>query len=246
MIRYGGLAAIYDHLVAGVDFQGWADYVEKLIGHYGYSARSVLDLACGTGNTLFPFAARGYRAFGVDISPEMIMVAGEKARERSLKIDFFVEDMREFVLGRQVDLVTCFHDGLNYITEPEQLGEVFARTYTNLAAGGMFVFDMNAVDWIGEVDGSPVVIEDGDLTITYSTAHDREASLWTVEVTCVVRGEKGPSQFKETHCERGYSVDQVRDLLAGAGLIPLAEYDAFSFSPPHPGSRRHFYIARRP
>jgi len=142
--------------------------------------------------------------------------------------------------------VTCFHDGLNYLTEAGDLAGAFACAYKNLAPGGLFIFDLNAVDWIGPSDDAPVVIEEEDLTIIYRTFHDTGASLWTVEITCFVREGGLYRKFSETHRERGYGRTEVEGMLAGAGFIPLAVYGDFSFDPPQPGGRRHFYAARRP
>lgn len=245
MSNYQGLAAVYDFLVAGVDFKGWADYVEAILRHFGSSPARVLDLACGTGNTLLPMALRGYQAAGVDISPQMIDIARNKAAGSGVKIDYYVGDMKYFLLDRPVDLVTCFHDGLNYITDPGDLLKVFENTALNLSRDGMFIFDLNAVKWIGGVDGRPVVIDDHDMTIIYSTAHDTGASLWEVNITFFVREGDLYRKFSEKHRERGYDQEEINKMLEEAGFSPLAVYDAFSFSPPHPKSRRHFYVARR-
>ena len=246
MNTYRGLAAVYDHLVVGVDFGQWIDYVESLLNHFGFKAASVLDLACGTGNTLLPFAMRGYRSQGVDISPEMIAVAREKALSAAAEVEYHVGDITEFLLEQPVELVTCFHDGLNYIVDPDRLKKVFENSYKNICSGGMFVFDMNAVIRIGVVGGGAEVIDEDGMTIIYRTSHDIDRSLWTVDLTCFLREGEIYHKFTETHRERGYSPHEVEGILKEAGFMPLAVYDAFSFNPPDQGSRRHFYVARRP
>src|SRR5437870_3545018 len=39
----------------------------------------LLDLGCGTGRLLLPFAKNGFWTLGVDLSEEMLRIAGEKA-----------------------------------------------------------------------------------------------------------------------------------------------------------------------
>ena len=40
---------------------------------------SCVDLGCGTGRALVPFARRGFQCVGVDLSPEFLQIVGEKA-----------------------------------------------------------------------------------------------------------------------------------------------------------------------
>ncbi|MCL6610078.1 MAG: methyltransferase domain-containing protein [Peptococcaceae bacterium] len=245
MENYRGLAAVYDCLVTGVDFEGWADYVEEILRRFGHRPAGVLDLACGTGNTLLPMALRGYEAAGVDLSPQMVDLARRKAAGCGVKIDYHVGDIRDFRLDRPVDLVTCFHDGLNYITEPDDLGKVFKNAAGNLTPGGMFIFDLNAVMWIGRTDPQPVVIDEENMTIIYKTRIDTGSALWTVDLTCFLKEGHLYRKFSETHRERGYEPEEVVARLTEAGFKTLAVYDAFTFNPPRRESRRHFYAARK-
>src|SRR6185312_290601 len=47
----------------------------------------LVDLGCGTGRLLVPFARRGYRGLAVDLSRPMLDVVGEKAAAEQLPID---------------------------------------------------------------------------------------------------------------------------------------------------------------
>src|SRR5436190_23652657 len=46
----------------------------------------LLDLGCGTGRLLLPFASRGFWGLGVDLSAEMLRVAGDKAAAAGVAI----------------------------------------------------------------------------------------------------------------------------------------------------------------
>src|SRR5664279_440981 len=61
----------------------------------------LLDLACGTGRMSLRLAAQGYQVTGVDLIPEMIAWARQKAAARSLSVEWVVADAREFRLNRQ-------------------------------------------------------------------------------------------------------------------------------------------------
>ncbi len=243
MEEYGGLAEIYDYLVSGVDFEGWADYTEEIVKKFGFYPKSVLDLACGTGNTIIPMARRGYVAKGVDISLQMIQRAINKAKDKHLSIDFYLGDIRSFVLDEPVDLVTCFHDGLNYMMSSEDLKDVFVKTSINLVENGLFIFDLNTVKWVGQTCDKPIIIEDEKATIIYNTLYAEEASVWTIDLTCFIKKGNNYVKFKEHHQERGYEPHLVFNLLQEVGFIPLAVFDAFTFDKPDEASKRHFYVA---
>src|SRR5262245_36090994 len=51
---------------------------EFALRHFDRPGR-LIDLGCGTGRLLVSFARRGYWVVGVDLSEEMLRVAGEKA-----------------------------------------------------------------------------------------------------------------------------------------------------------------------
>jgi len=139
MTQYCKLADIYDFLVAGIDYEEWADYIEEILRRHGLSVKRVADLACGTGNTTLPLAARGYEVYGIDLAPAMLAKAQSKLQAQAASLGagpcFLEQDMRELSLPVPMDLITCYHDGLNYITSPPDLGRVFRRVFSSLPAG---------------------------------------------------------------------------------------------------------------
>jgi 2-polyprenyl-3-methyl-5-hydroxy-6-metoxy-1,4-benzoquinol methylase len=56
-----------------------------------FKPRRAMDFGCGVGRLLFPIARRSVAAVGVDISPSMLNLAGEKARENGLSNVEFVQ-----------------------------------------------------------------------------------------------------------------------------------------------------------
>ena len=185
MQQYSGLARIYDYLVQGVDFEDWIDYVEALLDLYGGRVKKVADLACGTGNTTLPFARRGYTSWGVDLAPDMLSLARHKAEQAGLKVEFIQQDMRQLALPEPVDLVTAFHDGLNYLLELADLRATFLKVQANLTPGGFFIFDLNAVRWLAipEKQDDTVVVEEPDLTLIWNTSYDPLEEIWQIKLS---------------------------------------------------------------
>ncbi len=81
--NYEKVALIYDYLMQGVDYEGWADYIEGINRHLNFQPSRILDLACGTGAGTLALAARGYEVVGLDISWEMLEIARKKALQKA-------------------------------------------------------------------------------------------------------------------------------------------------------------------
>lgn len=67
--------------------------IESLAGDV--AGKRVLDLGCGSGFYSLWFAGGGAQVTGLDLSPVMIELAGEKARERNLELDLRVGDISQ-------------------------------------------------------------------------------------------------------------------------------------------------------
>lgn len=79
----------------------------------------VLEIGCGDGGNLVPFAERGCDVLGVDMSPSRIEVAKECFAELGLKGDFLASDIFKVKeLEYQFDLILC-HDVLEHIDDKQ-------------------------------------------------------------------------------------------------------------------------------
>lgn len=246
MAQYEKLAEIYDYLVAGVDYDEWLDYIEQILNRYGYRAKRVVDLACGTGNTVLPFARRGYEAIGVDIAPAMLALARQKAEGEGLRADFLEQDMRELCLPGPADLFTCYHDGLNYITESAGLKQVLEKVFHYLKPEGLFIFDLVVVNKLKGAGGDTTFFDDTDLSLVWDSNYDKERDIWEVTLTGFVRKGDLYEKFTEVHREKHYAREEIEPLLAAAGFELLDIFHSFSLEPPNPSTRRAFYVARKP
>lgn len=246
MEEYSGLAEIYDYLVAGVDYEGWADFVVAIFHRFNPEVKKVADIACGTGNTTLPLARRGFTLYGVDIAPAMLAKARAKT-PADLPVVYLQQDMRAMRLPEKVDAVVCYHDGLNYMLSEEDLGRVFAAVAENLVRGGLFVFDLNSVERLAASarEEDVVFVDDEDLTLIYQTFYSREEQIWKISLTAFVRRGDVYYKIKEEHREKHFPESTVIHLLTKGGFSVEAVYGPFSFRPPEPDDRRIFVVARK-
>jgi SAM-dependent methyltransferase len=140
-LGYEAFAPYYDAFTAGSDYEAWTSHVLALAGEYGFSGTRLLDVACGTGKSFIPFLARGFEVTACDVSPAMLAEAARKASAAQL-----VEaDMRELPELGEFDLVTCFDDSLNHLTDVDELRAALASMAANLAPAGLLLFDLNSL-----------------------------------------------------------------------------------------------------
>lgn len=157
MGAYESFASVYDLFMDDVDYDGWVKYIEEIWKKFNVNPELICELGCGTGNITLRLAEKGYDIIGVDLSADMLSEARKKAAEKGLDVLFLLQDMREFELYGTVNSILCLCDSLNYITEDEDIQEVFDLVNNYLHPGGVFIFDLNTEYKFREIDRKSVV-----------------------------------------------------------------------------------------
>ncbi|MBI4590645.1 MAG: class I SAM-dependent methyltransferase [Candidatus Rokubacteria bacterium] len=142
----------------------------SLLRHYVYllrryhpKARSLLEIACGTGANLAPLSRR-YEVAGLDISTVMLRIA----RKKLPRVEFYRQDMARFRLGRKFDAIVCPYDSINHLLSFSDWTRTFKAARTHLTDGGAFIFDMNTryklkalsqgPAWVDEFNGNFLIM----------------------------------------------------------------------------------------
>ena len=159
MEAYTGFAAVYDTFMDNIPYEEWAAYIRKRLVQYDIRDGLLLDLGCGTGTLTEIMAQNGYDMIGVDVSEEMLEIAMDKRIASGHDILYLLQDMREFELYGTVRAVISVCDSLNYITEEEELCEVFRLVNNYLDPGGIFIFDFNTTYKYRELLGDRTIAE---------------------------------------------------------------------------------------
>ena len=160
MEAYTSFAYVYDTFMDNVPYGEWARHIRERLCEHGVTDGIVLDLGCGTGTMTERLAGYGYDMIGVDNSEEMLELAMEKKTESGYDILYLLQDMRGFELYGTVRAVVSVCDSVNYITEPDELEEVFRLVNNYLDPKGIFLFDFNTVHKYRDVIGDSTIAED--------------------------------------------------------------------------------------
>lgn len=255
MSIYQGFARIYTRRLWPEYSRGMAKLCPELLKKYSFKPDKVLDLACGEGTFALAMAKEGYKVTGVDLSPEMLRLAKEKAEKENAAIDFVNRDMRELTFDAEFDLVTCWFDSLNYLLTPQDLLKAFQGAAKALKPDGYFIFDIRTsyglMDYFGfnvGMDAHPcaVLLDSPEALVLSRPEWEYSESIADWRITGFLKNGESWERIEETHRLRGYSLEEVR---AAAGQAGLSEIDCFGdlleMAGPGPDSKRLWFVMKK-
>ncbi len=248
MEAYTGFAEVYDLFMDNVPYEQWAEYITGLLREYGIEDGLVLDLGCGTGTMTELLAEAGYDMIGIDQSEEMLEEALEKKEASGHDILYLCQDMREFELYGTVRAIVCVCDSMNYILEEEEILDILsAAAYNYLDYDGLFIFDLNTEYKYREILGEQTIAENREEgSFIWENYYDEAQRINEYQLTLFVKEKEDLyRKFEETHYQRAYSLDTVRNLVERSGLRLLHMYDAFTREPAREDSERIYVICQR-
>ncbi len=246
--QFGAVAPLYDTLMQGVPYTAWLLYLQQLLGVWKAQPRTVLDLACGTGNVTELLYHEGYHVVGVDIAPDMITQARAKAETNNYSIPYHIQDAAELNLDKQrFDLCVSLFDSLNYILAPDRLAMAFQKVFAHLHTGGLFIFDLNSDFALkNNFFDQDNIHSNEPLKYDWQSTYYPKTNLCKVDMQFAYAEESGEIvQFKEVHWQYAYSSEQVVQMLTEAGFSLYEMYQAYTLRAPKPTADRIFYVAKK-
>ncbi len=242
---YGEFAGVYEALMDNVPYDIWFDRIRELLDQDGIRDGIVAELGCGTGSMTRRLASAGYDMIGIDASPDMLEQAREYSGEDPEGILYLMQDMRSFELYGTVRSVVCCCDSINYITEPEEVGEVFRLVNNYLDPRGLLVMDFHTPYYYGTVLSERTITEVREDVAMIWENEEAEDGRHRIYLTVFEEQEDGSyERFEEVHEQRGYSMEMLRQLAESAGLVDIHFYDGYTEKPATEQSERIVMTAR--
>lgn len=243
MAIYSSFAQVYDDLFDGSLYERWADFADQRIKN---KRSVVLDLAGGAGRLSVLLAQRGMMMTDLDQSEEMLSLASEHAAEAGVQVQLIAADMRQLDGLPSYDAITSFADSLNYLPEPEDVGQTLEQVYAHLKDGGVFLFDAITPYQTDVVyPGYMYNYEDDNQDYAFmwsSYANDDVEHGVIHDLAIFQRQDDGSYQrFGETHFERAYSLEWWQHALANVGFNDVLATADFGNARPDEKTRRYFF-----
>jgi ubiquinone/menaquinone biosynthesis C-methylase UbiE len=244
---YTGFAEMYDLFMDTVPYEEWGAYVVSELQKAQITEGLVLDLGCGTGSLTEYLAAKGYDMIGVDNSYDMLNIAQHKKESSGQDILYLCQDMRELELYGTVAAVISICDSINYMVEPEDLVQVLKLVNNYLDPNGLFLFDFNTDYKYREMIGDTVIAENREEgSFIWENIYDEESRINEYDLT-IFKPTKQQGLFEkieEIHYQRGYTLEEMKQLITAAGMVFEKAVDADTHGAVHAESQRIYIFAR--
>lgn len=249
---YSNFASVYDQLMDNIPYEEWFKYLHGLLKEFNIEDGIVAELGCGTGNITELMAKAGYDMIGIDNADAMLDIANVKKAENGSSSLYLLQDMREFELYGTVKAVVSLCDSVNYITESEDLLQVFNLVNNYLDPKGIFIFDFHPRYYYKEIVADATIAEDrDDISFIWDNFYDDNENINELALSLFVKESEGSGddaglfrKYEELHLQRGYTLDEMKCLIERSGLELVATYDAFTRDEATEECERIYIIAR--
>jgi SAM-dependent methyltransferase len=177
MVAYAQLDRFYD--VAMGNRTEMASYIRRLIRRHKPKARTLLELACGTG-AILKILAKSYDVAGLDLSPQMLSLA----RKKLPHMRFYRKDMISFSLGKKFDVIICVFDSINHVLKFTDWKKIFRNAARHLEENGLFLFDINTEGKLDRLINAPTWVHKFGRNLEFINVTDgrRGIANWNIRV----------------------------------------------------------------
>lgn len=243
-MNYKILAEMYDILTYDVNYGKMGEFYKKIFRKKDIYVRDILELGCGTGNITERLVE--YNVFGIDNSEDMLTLASEKFYNRR-NVSLFKMDIREFSFNNSFDACIAALDVINYITDVQDLKEVFLNVFNHLKDDSIFIFDVNSSFKIREFIGNNVFTDEvDDILYVWQGSYDENTQINDSTLTFFIRDQDGRyERYSEVHREKAYELEFLKGLLLDIGFDNIESYNDFELNEVNEDSLRISIVAHK-
>jgi SAM-dependent methyltransferase len=208
-------AHIYDLLYGDDRYESEAVDLVALIDQHAPGAKTLLDVACGTGGHLRHLKGR-FEVTGVDLDFGML----EQARARDSSIEFVEGDMRSFNLDRTFDVVLCLFSSVGYLLSREDLRAAVANLGRHLSDTGVLIVDgwVRPDEWKGDISLHAMMSEDDNTNVARVSRSIREGNRTVLNMEYLIATRDAIEHVVDRHELRLHTPEEYGAAFAGAGL----------------------------
>src|SRR5262245_49887719 len=127
------------------DIDTEVEAIARLLAERGVTRGRILELACGLCPHGLRLAQRGLQVVGLDRSPAMLDVAGERVALAQASVEVRQGDVVDFSLPwHDFDAAIFMFETFPVISEQSDLLRHFDTVHRHLKRGGLYIIDLDA------------------------------------------------------------------------------------------------------
>jgi ubiquinone/menaquinone biosynthesis C-methylase UbiE len=209
------LPHLYDAIYSFKDYAADASRLTDLIRERNPTARTLLDVACGTGKHLESLRNE-FEIEGLDLDEGLLAVARERL---GAAVPLHQGDMRDFDLGRRFDAVTCLFSAIGHVADTEELDAAIGTMARHLGPGGVLIVE----PWLEPDVWIPgrlhlLTVDEPELKIARITVPEKHGITSVMNFHYLVATPDGVETFA-ARLEHGlFTRDEYRTAFERAGL----------------------------
>ncbi|QIL76401.1 class I SAM-dependent DNA methyltransferase [Hymenobacter sp. HDW8] len=207
-------ADYYDALYHFKDYGVACDKLHKLIQSQLPAAKSLLDIACGTGKHL-EYLSSHYYVEGLDLNPDLLNVA----QKRCPNVLFHQADMTDFSLSKTYDVVVCLFSSIAYVRTLENLRKAVQCMADHLSPNGLLVIEpwfSPDTYWVGKTTAN--FVDQPDLKIAWMYKSERKDLTSFLDIHYMVGTPQGIHEFTEEHILGLWTDSEYKQAFEDAGV----------------------------
>jgi SAM-dependent methyltransferase len=134
------------------DWPGEIDFYREMASRARSKGGSVLEIACGTGRVAIRLAQDGVKVVGLDLSANMLEIAGKKSLHLE-NVCWFEGDMRSFELGEAFEVAIIPGHAFQNLNTPQDQVACLGCIKRHLNPGGTLIVHLDPPDipWLGDL-----------------------------------------------------------------------------------------------
>jgi SAM-dependent methyltransferase len=207
---------LYDLEYSFKDYKGECARIEELVRGRSPKARTLLDVACGTGRHLAYLQPR-FACEGVDLDAGLLSVARERLGD---DVPLHEGDMRTFDLDRRFDVVTCLFSAIGFVRDLDGLAAATHSLAAHVADGGVLIVEPWLTPDVWQPGRPHVLAADAEgLALARVTVAGQRGRLSTTEMYYTLGTRDSVEQWHEDHELGLFTDDEMRVALEATGLV---------------------------
>ena len=221
-------------------------FVQRVLGLS--VGQEVLDLCCGHGRHAVLLAKAGLTMTGLDLSKGYLKQAALNAAAAGVELELVYSDMRQVPFVSRFDAVINLFTSFGYLggylgSDAEDM-RVLHQVSNALKPGGKFLIDLINKDWVvanNLVDERKV---DPNGTV-YQEHRELDLVRSRIQNSFIVTTPDGSTRHSDGLTIRLYTLVEITDMLAEAGLTFQSAYGGYDAEPYNVGTRRMIMVAEK-